>query len=153
MGTVVVDASVVIAFLNPDDSLHEVAVRAVRQSRAQQDRMILPATALAEILVDAARLGEAAVQTTERFINEIVDDVRDIDRPVARAAARYRARHGGLRLPDALVIAVGSVMNAESVLTADRRWLSVDARVRLVGSHRVGERRPRYKETRAMKRP
>lgn len=153
MGTVVVDASVVIAFLNPDDSLHEVAVRAVRQSRAQQDRMILAATALAEILVDAARLGEEAVQTTERFINEIVDDVRDIDRSVARAAARYRARHGGLRLPDALVIAVGSVMNAESVLTADRRWVSVDARVRLVGSHRVRERRRRYKETGAMKRP
>ncbi len=94
--------------------------------------MVLPASALAEVLVGASRVGAAAVRTAEAFVDTVVDAVQDIDRGVARSAASYRARFTSLRLPDALVIAVGSVMNADAVLTADQRWSRVDRRVRVI---------------------
>lgn len=132
MGAVVVDASVVLAILDSDDSHHRSAVEAWRKSRAAGDRVILPASVLAEVLVGASRLGNGAVKTAEAFIDSLVDSVRDIDRQVARAAASYRARYPSLRLPDALVLAVGSILNADTILTADARWSRVDRRVRVI---------------------
>jgi predicted nucleic acid-binding protein len=38
----------------------------------------------------------------------------------------------GLSVVDALVIATGLELDADEVLTADRRWQSVDRRVRLI---------------------
>jgi len=37
-------------------------------------------------------------------------------------AAELRAHHPGLRLPDALVIATGSTLGADTVLTGDAAW-------------------------------
>jgi PIN domain nuclease of toxin-antitoxin system len=131
MGAVVVDASVVLAVLDPADAHHGKAVHALRSARSSGNQIVLPASALAEVLVGASRIGTAAVRTTEAFVDSVVDVVADIDRDVARSAAGYRARSGALRLPDALVIAVGNVMDAE-VLTADQRWAKVDRRIRVI---------------------
>ncbi len=133
MGSVVVDASVVLGLLDPADAHHSSATRAVKKVRADGDEIILPASALAEVLVGASRIGPAAVRTTEAFVDAIVDQVYDIDRSVARAAAGYRARHASVRLPDAFVLAVGATLNADTVLTADKRWGKVDPRVRVIG--------------------
>lgn len=54
--------------------------------------------------------------------------VRVVDHPVAVAAARLRAAHRSLRLPDALVIATGVVDDA-AVLTCDKRLAAVEERV------------------------
>jgi hypothetical protein len=43
-----------------------------------------------------------------------------------------RAAHSRLLLPDALVLAAGEVLQATSVLTADRAWARVSQRARLV---------------------
>lgn len=132
MGAVVVDASVVLGLLDPRDAHHAAATRAVRTSRSRGDNLVLPASALAEVLVGASRMGPGAVRKTEAFVDAIVDAVHDIDRAVAREAAGLRARHESLRLPDALVLAAGRVMNAVQILTADQRWSDVDKRVQLI---------------------
>jgi len=62
----------------------------------------------------------------------VVDTVHPIDRDVAKIAAALRARHKSLRLPDALVLAVGRVTDASAILTADSRWRGVDRRVQVV---------------------
>lgn len=80
----------------------------------------------------ANRVGAGAVRTTESFVDSLIDAIHDIDRRVARSAARYRAQYASLRLPDALIIAVGSVLDADAVLTADRKWSKADRRVRLI---------------------
>ena len=41
---------------------------------------------------------------------------------IAEGAAQLRARHPKLRLPDALVVATGSALGAETVLTGDAAW-------------------------------
>lgn len=121
-----------LAVLDPGDAHHRGAVQALRQARADGGRIVLPASALAEVLVGASRVGTAAVRTTEAFVDTVVDAIHDIDRGVARSAATYRGRYASLRLPDALVIAVGSVANADAVLTADRKWSKADSRVRVI---------------------
>jgi predicted nucleic acid-binding protein len=132
MGTVVLDASVVIGLRDPQDAHHESAVETVQLARAARDRLVLPASALAEMLVGACRLGQTAVASTEEFVDAVIDAVQPIDRAVARSAASYRARRSGLRLPDALVLAVGEVIDADTVYTADARWKGWDRRVQVI---------------------
>jgi len=132
MGSVVVDASVILGVLDPEDSHHASATRALKKARAAGDDIILPASALAEVLVGASRLGADAVRTTEAFVDTIVDQVHSIDRSVARSAAGYRSGHNALRLPDAFVLAVGATINADAILTADTRWAKVDRRVHVI---------------------
>jgi PIN domain nuclease of toxin-antitoxin system len=84
------------------------------------------------VLVGASRLGSDAIRRTEAFVDSVVDTVHPIDRDVAKIAAALRARHKSLRLPDALVLAVGRVTHASAILTADSRWRGVDRRVQVV---------------------
>ncbi|HEX2361727.1 MAG TPA: PIN domain-containing protein [Jiangellaceae bacterium] len=48
-------------------------------------------------------------------------------------AARLRASHRWLRLPDAFVLAVAKMDEADEVLTCDQRWAKVSERVTVVG--------------------
>jgi predicted nucleic acid-binding protein len=126
----VVDASVVIALLDPHDRHHAAARRTFDEHAAST--LVLPASAYAETLVRPAQRGLA-----ERVIEQIARvglELAPIDGAVAEIAAALRAQHPSLRLPDALVLACGDVLDAEAVWTADERWPSVSARARLIGA-------------------
>jgi predicted nucleic acid-binding protein len=132
VGTIVLDASVILGLRDPGDAHHAAATSALRSSRAGGDRLVLPASALAEVLVGSSRLGAPAIQRMEKFVDTIIDDIHPIDREAAKVAAAYRAQHRALRLPDAFVLAVGKVLNATTVLTADQAWQRIDKRVRTI---------------------
>jgi len=132
VGSVVVDASVVLGVLDPRDAHHGSAVRSLRAARGKGTAILLPASAFAEVLVGASRLGPQAMARTEAFVDSIVDQVSPIDRTVAKVAAALRAAHKSIRLPDALVIAVGRSVGASAILTADTRWRGADRRVRVL---------------------
>jgi PIN domain nuclease of toxin-antitoxin system len=55
-----------------------------------------------------------------------------IGEDIAVEAARLRGRHRSLRLPDALIIASGDLLDADSILTGDRKWTAVSHRVQVV---------------------
>lgn len=129
MAVVVLDASVVIALLQVDDRKHEAAVEAF-ESSADAD-LVLPASAYAEILVIPMRRGAGAVATTEGFLTERDVGIHHVTREIARRAAELRAHHRALRLPDALVIATGELLDA-AVLTADRGWSKISKRVHVL---------------------
>jgi predicted nucleic acid-binding protein len=133
VGTVVLDTSVVIALFDPDDAHHKAAASQTRQLRDEGVHFSAPATVLAEVLIGSARRGEEAVRQRKARFVDAFGRPRVIDEDVAVAAAELRARHRSLRLPDALVIAVGLVDDVEVVLTADKRWAEVDERVRVIG--------------------
>ena len=132
MGPVVVDASVILGVLDPRDAHHSASVRSLRSARSRGRQILLPASAFAEVLVGASRLGTEAIRKTEAFVDSVVDLVQPIDREVAKAAAALRARHMSLRLPDAMVIAAGRVKGASAILTADARWRGVDRHIQVV---------------------
>lgn len=130
MGTVILDTSVVIALFDPEDATTR---RQPGKFRDEGAHFSAPATVLAEMLIGSARRGpEATRQRKSRFINAF-GRPRAIDEDVAVVAAELRAQHKALRLPDALVIAVGLVDGADVVLTADKRWAQVNQRVRVIG--------------------
>lgn len=132
MGAVVLDVSVVIALLDPTDALHRSAVMVIEQSRENRGGFILPASVLAEVLVGAVSRGD--VEHMRRLVVDVFGPVRVLDEATAVAAALRRSRHPGLRLPDAIVLATVDVDDAESVLTGDRRWLSLDKRVVVIAA-------------------
>jgi predicted nucleic acid-binding protein len=134
VGAVVLDSSVLLGLLNPKDAHHAAATAAVRDVKNRGQRVIVPATVVAEVLVSAARIGPEAIATAEAFIDAIADEVVAVDRAIARAAALLRANHPAIRLPDALIIAAGQVRVVDEIHTGDRRWRSVDPRVRLLDS-------------------
>ena len=118
MALIVLDASVLIALLDPSDALH-IAARAALARHAGDD-LKLPASAYAESLVGPARRGRLAA--AKQAIDALLLDIVPITGQVAEEAAELRARHPSLRLPDALVVATGSVVGAAAVLTGDARW-------------------------------
>jgi PIN domain nuclease of toxin-antitoxin system len=131
MGEVVLDASVLLGFIDPDDALHGSALRAVTAVIDTGHEVVLPASVLADALVGAAREGATVRDDAERRLLDAVDRLHPVDRDVAVHAADVRARHGTVRLPDALVLATGRALDAP-VLTADKRWAAVDRRVEVV---------------------
>jgi predicted nucleic acid-binding protein len=125
---VVLDASVLIAFLDAADTHHVTAVAAISGERDAD--YVLPASAYAEALVRPFARGASAVRVIDEFLAELGIRIQPLDAETARQAARLRARHRGLRLPDALVLATADMLDASAVLTADRAWLRYSRRAR-----------------------
>jgi predicted nucleic acid-binding protein len=124
---IVLDASLVIAHLTLADALHEGTLGYLEEHAA--DDLRLPASAYAEVLVGPART--ARIDTTRQLLDEIAVAIEPLTRDIAERAASLRAEHRSLRLPDALVLATGDVLDADEVATADRRWRRFD-RVRVL---------------------
>lgn len=128
MAVIVLDASVVIAFLDSSDAHHASAVAALAAHQSEQ--LVLPASTYAEILVGPYRRGPEAVTIVDRFIADLAIRVIPITEQIARHAAALRSQHAALRLPDALVLATGDLLEASIVLTADAAWPRWHARAR-----------------------
>lgn len=131
MALIALDASVLIALLDPDDAHHDASRRAL-DAHAGEDLRI-PAHTLAEVLVHPMRAGKG--REARRLIAALEIAVDPVGEAVAVAAAKLRARHGSaLRMPDALVIAYADAHRASRLLTADARWSAWSRRIELIGS-------------------
>lgn len=124
MGLTVLDAGVIIGFLDSNDAHHPAALGALRDARDRNDRLILPASAFAEILVGPHRKGAKAIAAVQALVQRVPLEIHPLDADIALAAAALRARHGSLKLPDALVIATADDLHADHLVTTDRRWPS-----------------------------
>ena len=130
MALIVVDASVLIAFLDADDAHHRRAVAAF--TKRAGDAFVLPASAYAEVLIGPLRRAPAAGRIVDEAIDDLGIQIEPLTREISRRAARLRATHSSLRLPDALVLATGDILDAAAVLTADRAWPRISRRARLL---------------------
>jgi predicted nucleic acid-binding protein len=129
VGLSVVDTSVLVAFLESTDSHHAAAVAELTRVRASHD-IVISTVVYAEVLVGPCQRGPKEEAVAEAFLSTI-GGIETVSVPIALRAARLRAKTG-LKLPDAVVIATGLELDADEILTADRRWASVDRRVRLI---------------------
>lgn len=124
MALIHLDAGVLIGFLDADDRHHPAARAVVAEALDRSDRLAMAASALAECLVGPARRGDDAVDVVHDLRERLPIEIVDLDVEIATAAARLRARHRALRLPDALVLATASVGRADRLVTTGRRWPS-----------------------------
>lgn len=124
MGLTVLDAGVLIGFLDGNDAHHAASHAALGEALQRNDRLVLPASALAELLVGPSQTGAAAVTVVRDVIERVPIQVEPLDAEIAVAAAALRARHRSLKLPDALVIATAGHLDADHLITTDRGWPS-----------------------------
>lgn len=133
MALVVLDASIIIGFLDPDDRLHDACVAALTDH--QRDELVIPASVYAEILVSPYRTGEEAVSEVETFLSDFGIRIEPVSASVGQIGARLRSERKGLRLPDAFVLASADKIGADVVLTGDKSWARLSERVTVVGEH------------------
>lgn len=125
MGLTVVDAGIIFGVLDADDAHHPAALRALSDLIGNDDEIAVPASAYAEALVGPAKRGPSGRRAVDDFLADLTAAVEPITRQVAARAAELRASHGKrLKLPDALVVAIAMHLNADRILTTDRRWPS-----------------------------
>lgn len=122
MGLIVFDAGVLIGFLDRDDAHHGAARQTIKEHRDRRDRLTLPASALAETLVDPSRRGPGVATQMRDVLDRVPIEVLDLSAEIAMAAAGLRAHHQAMKLPDALVIATAIAHEADVLVTTDRRW-------------------------------
>jgi predicted nucleic acid-binding protein len=118
VGSIVLDASAVIALLDGADAHHGRATTDFGQAVERGDALVIPASAYAEAMVHPLRKKRGEV--VDGFLDRLGVEVVDLDRAIAREAAALRARHRSLPLPDALVIATARRHGA-GLLTYDDR--------------------------------
>jgi predicted nucleic acid-binding protein len=127
VGLIHLDAGILISFLDGDDAHHAAARQLLAEALDAGDRLAMASSAFAECLVEPARRGPADIQTVRNLVDRVPVAVIPLDVEVATVAARLRAKHRAIRLPDAIVIATAIVDRADQLATTDRRWPSARA--------------------------
>jgi predicted nucleic acid-binding protein len=135
MGTVLLDSSAIVGFLQADDALHGAAFAAVGAAVRRGEYLAISAVTWTEILT-GAMLGHREETTVRGFVNDFAIEVLPVDAAIAERAARIRGRHterrtGGRRRstvapPDALILATADLHpEIRRVMGGDARWTRV----------------------------
>jgi predicted nucleic acid-binding protein len=114
----ILDASVLIGLLDTADPHHDRAIDDVEAADRQGQPLLLPASALSEMLVAFARARR--LEEARRAISAMGITVVSLTDTIAERAAELRARHNRLRLPDAIVLATAQQLGGR-LLSYDRR--------------------------------
>ena len=128
MALIVLDASVLVAVFDPAAALHPAMTDALR--RYAGDDFKIPASAYGESLVGPARRGR--VKQAKAAIAALLAEVVPLTDYIAEEAAELGGQHPELRLADALVVATGSVLDADVILTGDPRWRGLSSSIEVV---------------------
>lgn len=128
----VLDAGVLIGFVQRNDSHHRASVRALTTLAAEGDELVLSTLTFAELMVGAISRGARAIE----YVLDVIDSMPRLrlvppDRRIALAAAYIRARNGRLSLSDATVIATAEVLCADRILTTDSDFEGLSNAVQL----------------------
>jgi predicted nucleic acid-binding protein len=117
-----IDTSVLIAYLNAGEEISEVATLLIDQwVRTGRNRAVISAISAMEMLVGPLRANEPLDDYLD-FIQRFPHlDCVPADVAVAKQAAMVRARHG-VRPPDALIIGTAVAVGADAIVTNDARW-------------------------------
>jgi predicted nucleic acid-binding protein len=128
----VIDSSVLVGILSDTDAHHAAALRWLGELQRDRDDILRPASAFAEVLLGAYRRGHSDTYRAELLVARGLVAIVSSDAEIAREAACLRAADLALGLPDALVIATGRSLKADSIATADRRWARYDERILVI---------------------
>jgi predicted nucleic acid-binding protein len=118
VGSLILDASVLIALLDTRDAHHGRAVDDVERADQAGRLLIAPASAYGEALVAFARADRT--HEARDAIASMGITIAPLTAAMAERAADVRVRHKHLRLPDAIVLACAEQLDGE-LLCYDER--------------------------------
>jgi predicted nucleic acid-binding protein len=131
---VALDSDAVVGLLDSADTLHRAADSAIRELIRKQP-LVVSVVTYAEVLT-GARLGHHDEDKVADFFAKLISQVLPLDIGIADVAARLRATHRALRLPDALILATATTHpDIKLILSGDARTTKVtglDCHVRLL---------------------
>ena len=135
---ILLDSSIIIAYLNPDDAFAPHALRIIGDFVfSGRNTGLVSTIAVMEALVRPMRAGppEGYLRVLDFFQRFPHLSYLAVDLPVAQEAASLRA-HFGLGVADALTIAAALVGQTSYIVSADRAWVSklkaIQTRVELI---------------------
>lgn len=135
MGLTLLDSSVLIAYLDRDDTLHEGAARAIESALRSGSGLAISAVSWAEIL-NGAKQGHHDEAAIREFVADLGVDILPVTTVIAEQAAQLQADYAAsgarrrdkprLRTPDALILAAGEVFDeVVQILTGEPKWTNV----------------------------
>jgi predicted nucleic acid-binding protein len=130
VGTLILDAGVLIGLLDSADAHHRRAVDDVEGADQAGHTLLTPASAYSEALVAFARVGR--LPEAREAIAAMGITIAPLTAAVAERAAAARVKHSRLRLPDAIVLACAEELDAE-LLSYDKHLARI-SRTRTTGT-------------------
>jgi predicted nucleic acid-binding protein len=135
MGLTLLDSSVLIAYLDRDDTLHEGAAEAIESALRSGSGLAISAVSWTEIL-NGAKQGHHDEDAIREVVADFGVEILPVTTVVAEQAARLQAGYAAsgsrrrdkprLRTPDALILATGEVFaDVEQVLSGEPKWAKV----------------------------
>lgn len=118
MAALILDASVLIALLDTADAHHERSIEDAEDADQAGRELLAPASAYSEALVAFAR--EDRVGDAREAIVAMGVEIAPLTGRIAEQAAKLRAQHERLRLPDAMVLATAHALDGELLSYDDR---------------------------------
>jgi predicted nucleic acid-binding protein len=124
VGLILLDSTVIVAFLDADDAFHDTAVARLKAAVGSHP-LAASAISYAEVMTGVA-LGHHPQENVDGFFEAIVKELVPVDRTIAARAATLRGRRKSLSMPDALILATADLhADVETVLCADGDWPKV----------------------------
>lgn len=124
MGVTVIDAGVLIGFLDSHDVNHLSARRALVGAVDSDVRVALPASEHAEVLEGPGRRGGVDAYLVDQVIESMPIEVVPLDAAIEQRASELCAGHDGLGMPAALAVATTEAIGAEALITTRKDWPS-----------------------------
>ena len=124
MGLVILDSSVLIGLINPEDKHHVL----IMQNFENSSLYSISALTLTEVLPHAVAKGVA--QEAQDSFDKKLHQIVDVSQEIAVSAAHVRATTG-LRTPDAIISATATLTKAQ-LWTCDARLAKLHKGARLI---------------------
>jgi predicted nucleic acid-binding protein len=132
---VVLDSSVVVAFLDRSDDLHPAADEALRELLGSH-KLFVSVITYTEVLT-GARLGHHDEKQVVGFFTDLISGIVPVETAIGDRAARLRAGTRSIGMPDALIAATAELdEEVELLVSGDRDLARLDGLgcpVRLIG--------------------
>lgn len=123
---ILVDTGIFVSILNKEDG-YEGAVRLLEKVRTKRVEGFISVMTIAEIISIYYRLGEEETIVAKASIESVIgeDRIVPVTKDIAELAGKVKAEYK-MSLGDALIIATGTVIGCEYVISLDPEMKQVD---------------------------